>query len=69
MSSKIRINQSTTIHQIITIALMAVSFYAIFFTEIETGYKIMIAVLVFIIIILANIAGQILKLGIPKKRA
>jgi hypothetical protein len=68
MTSKTRLNQSTALHQIITIALMAVSFYAIFFSEIESGYKITIAILVFTIIILANIANQILKYGIPKNR-
>jgi hypothetical protein len=68
MTSKTGLKQSTAIHQLFTIALMAVSFYAIFFSEIEAGYKITIAALVFAIIILANIANQILKYRIPKKR-
>lgn len=69
MTTKIGIKQSTAIHQIFTIALMVISFYAIFLSEIETVYKIMIASLVFIIIILTNIANQILKLGMAKKNS
>jgi len=46
---------------------MLISFFAIFYSDIETGYKIGIAALVFSIIFLASMATQVLKQGIPQK--
>jgi hypothetical protein len=46
---------------------MLISFLAIFYSDIEAGYKIGIAALVFTIIFLANIAAQVLNQGIPQK--
>ena len=48
---------------------MLISFIAIFYSDIDSGYKIGIAALVFGIIFLASMATQILKQGIPKKNA
>ena len=67
MSSRLGQNNSVAFQQILTIALMVISFLAIFNSDIEEGYKIGIAVLVFAIIFLANIATQALKQGIPQK--
>ena len=66
MSSTFGLNKSAAFQQVITIALMLISFLAVFYSDIELGYKIGIAVLAFTIIFLANIATQILK-GIPKR--
>jgi hypothetical protein len=67
MSSRLGLNNSAVFQQILTVVLMLISFLAIFYSDIEAGYKIGIAALVFTIIFLANIAAQILKQGIPQK--
>ena len=67
MSSRLGLNNSAAFQQILTVVLMLISFLAIFYSDIEAGYKIGIAVLVFTIIFLANIAAQVLKQGIPQK--
>jgi hypothetical protein len=67
MSSRLGLNNSAAFQQILTVVLMLISFLAIFYSDIEAGYKIGIAALVFTIIFLANIAAQILKQGIPQK--
>jgi hypothetical protein len=67
MSSRLGLNKSTVFPQIITLALMLVSFLAIFYSDIGAGYKIGIAALVFTIILLASIATQVLKQGLPQK--
>ena len=67
MSSSLGLNNSAVFQQVLTVALMLISFLAIFYSDIDTGYKLGIAVLVFTIIFLANIAAQVLKQGTPKK--
>jgi hypothetical protein len=67
MSSRLGLSNSAAFQQIITIALMMISFLAIFYSDIEDGYKIGIAALAFTIIFLANIATQVLKQGLPQK--
>ena len=67
MSSRLGLNNSAAFQQILTVVLMLISFLAIFYSEIEAGYKIGIAALVFTIIFLANMAAQVLKQGIPQK--
>jgi hypothetical protein len=69
MSSRLGLNKSAVFPQIITIALMLVSFLAIFYSDIGAVYKIGIAALVFIIILLASIATQVLKQGLPQKKS
>ena len=69
MSSRIGLNNSVAFQQMLTIALMLISFLAIFNSDIEAEYKIGIAALVFAIIFLANIATQVLKQGIPQKNS
>jgi len=53
--------------QIFAVVLMFISFLALFYSDIEVEYKIVIGALVFNIIILSNIAAQMLKRGIPQK--
>ena len=67
MSSSLGLNNSAVFQQVLTVALMLISFLAIFYSDIEAGYKIGIAVLAFGIIFLASIATQILKQGTPQK--
>jgi hypothetical protein len=64
MSSRLGLNSSAGF-QIFAVVLVLISFLAIFYSDIEAGYKIVIAVLVFTVIFLANIAAQVLKQGIP----
>ena len=68
MSLRLGLNSLSGIQEIILVLLMLISFIAIFYSDIESGYKIGIAALVFGIIFLASIATQILKQGISQKR-
>lgn len=67
MSSRIGLNSLSGFQEILVVVLMLISFFAIFYSDIEAGYKIGIAVLAFGIIFLASIATQILKQGTPQK--
>ena len=67
MSSRIGLNNLSGLQEIFIVVIMLISFFAIFYSDIETGYKIGIAVLVFGIVFLASFAAQILKQGIPQK--
>lgn len=69
MSSRLGLNGLSGVQEIFLVLLMLISFVAIFYSDIDTGYKIGIAALVFGIIFLASIATQILKQGIPEKNA
>jgi hypothetical protein len=52
---------SNVVQEVLTLALMLVFVLAVFYSDIEFAYKIGITVLVFSIIFLAGIAGQVLK--------
>ena len=67
MSSRIGLNNLSGLQEIFIVVIMLISFFAIFYSDIETGYKIGIAVLVVGIVFLASFAAQILKQGIPQK--
>ena len=69
MSSRMGLNGLSGIEEIFLVLLMLISFVAIFYSDIDSGYKIGIAALVFGIIFLASMATQILKQGMPKKNA
>ena len=69
MSSRIGLNSLSGFQEIFVVLLMLISFVAIFYSDIEAGYKIGIAALVFGIIFLASIATQVLKQGIPQKES
>ncbi len=66
MSSRLGLNSSAGF-QVFAVVLMFISFLAIFYSDIEVEYKIVIGALVFTIIFLVNIAAQALKQGIPQK--
>ena len=67
MSSRLGLSNLSGFQEILVVVLMMISFFAIFYSEIETGYKIGIAILVFSIIFLASMATQVIKQGMPKK--
>lgn len=67
MSSRMGLNSLSGVQEVFLVLLMLISFIAIFYSDIDTGYKIGIAALVFGIVFLASMATQILKQGIPKK--
>ena len=67
MSSRLGLSNLSGFQEILVVFLMLISFFAIFYSDIEAGYKIGIAVLVFSIIFLASMATQVLKQGIPQK--
>ena len=67
MSSRIGLNNLSGFQEIFIVALLLISFLAIFYSDIEAAYKIGIAVLVAGIVFLASFATQILKQSIPQK--
>jgi hypothetical protein len=69
MSSRIGLNSLSGVQEVLLVLLMLISFIAIFYSDIDAGYKIGIAALVFGIIFLASMATQILKQGIPQKKS
>ena len=57
MSSRLGLNSLSGVQEILVVILMLISFAAIFYSDIEAGYKIGIAALVFgIILFSANIS-------------
>jgi len=67
MSSRLGLSNLSGFQEILVVVLMLISFFAIFYSDIEAGYKIGIAALVFSIIFLASMATQVLKQGMPQK--
>ncbi len=67
MSSRLGLSNLSGFQEILVVFLMLISFFAIFYSDIEAGYKIGIAALVFSIIFLASMATQVLKQGMPQK--
>jgi len=65
MSFKLGVNR---VQEILVLALMLVFVFAVFYSDIELMYKIGIAVLVFSIILLTGVAGQVLKQEEEKRR-
>ncbi|HUU88089.1 MAG TPA: hypothetical protein VMX17_10095 [Candidatus Glassbacteria bacterium] len=68
MSSRLGLSNLSGFQEILVVVLMLISFFAIFYSDIEAGYKIGIAALVFSIIFLASMATQVLKQGMPQKK-
>ena len=54
--------------EVLVLALMLVFVFAVLYSDIELTYKIGIAVLVFSIIFLISVAGQVLKQEEEKRR-
>jgi protein-S-isoprenylcysteine O-methyltransferase Ste14 len=65
MSFKLGLNR---VQEILVLALMLVFVFAVFYSDIEFTYKIGITVLVFSIIFLAGVAGQVLKQAEEKRQ-
>ena len=56
------------VQEVLVLALMLVFVFAVFYSDIEFMYKIGITVLVFSIVFLAGVAGQVLKQEEEKRR-
>jgi UPF0716 family protein affecting phage T7 exclusion len=65
MSFKLGLNR---VQEVLVLALMLVFVFAVLYSNIELTYKIGIAVLVFSIIFLTSVAGQVLKQEEEKRR-
>ena len=67
MSLRLGLGNLSTVQEILVLALMLVSVFALFFSDIDFTYKIGIAVLAFSIIFLTSLASQLLEQGKEKK--
>ncbi len=61
MSLRTGLGNLSGVQEVLVLALMLVSVFALFFSDIELAYKIGIAVLAFSIIFLTSLASQLLK--------
>jgi len=61
MSLRLGLGKLSSIQEILVLALMLVSVFALFFSDIEFMYKIGIAALSFSVIFLTSLASQLLK--------
>ena len=60
MSLRLGLGNLSRVQEVLVLALMLVSVFALFFSEIELTYKIGIAALAFSVIFLATLANQLL---------
>ncbi len=67
MSLRLGLGNMSAVQEVFVLALMLVSIFAIFFTDLELAYKIGIATLVFSLIFLTSLATQLLKEGKDSK--
>jgi len=68
MSLRLGLGNMSAVQEVFVLALMLVSIFAIFFTDLELAYKIGIATLVFSLIFLTSLATQLLKEGKENKQ-
>ncbi|TRO54774.1 hypothetical protein E2P63_00655 [Candidatus Bathyarchaeota archaeon] len=68
MSFRLGLGDISGIQEVLVLALMIVSIFALFFSDLELVYKIGIAALVFSLIFLTSLAGQLLKQEEPKSK-
>jgi len=61
MSLRLGLGNLSTVQEVLVLALMLVSVFALFSSDIEFTYKIGIAVLAFSLIFLTSLANQLLK--------
>ena len=61
MSSRLGLKNLSVVQELLVLALMIVSVFAIFYSDIELAYKIGIAALAFSVIFLTTLASQVLK--------
>jgi hypothetical protein len=60
MSLRLGLGNLSGVQEVLVLALMLVSLFALFFSDIELAYKIGIAVLAFSVIFLTSLANQLL---------
>jgi hypothetical protein len=68
MSLRLGLGNMSSVQEVLVLALMLVSIFALFFSDLELAYKIGIAALVFAVIFLTSLASQLLKEGEEKKQ-
>jgi hypothetical protein len=61
MSLRLGLGNMSAVQEILVLALMLVSLFALFFSDIELPYKIGIAALAFSLVFLTSLASQMLK--------
>ena len=61
MSLRLGLGNMSAVQEILVLALMLVSLFALFFSDIELAYKIGIAALAFSLVFLISLASQLLK--------
>ncbi len=61
MSLRLGLGKMSAVQEVFILALMLVSIFALFFSDLELAYKIGIAALVFSLIFLTSLATQLLK--------
>ena len=61
MSLRLGLGNMSTVQEILVLALMLVSLFALFFSDIELAYKIGIGALAFSLVFLTSLASQLLK--------
>ena len=61
MSLRLGLGNLSTVQEVLVLALMLVSVFALFFSDIEFTYKVGIAALAFSLIFLTSLASQVLK--------
>jgi hypothetical protein len=61
MSLRTGLGNLSNVQEVLLLALMLVSVFALFFSDIDLTYKIGIAALAFSVIFLTSLAGQLLK--------
>jgi hypothetical protein len=64
----LRLGNLSGVQEVLVLALMLVSVFALFFSDIDVTYKIGIAALAFSVIFLTTLASQLLEQGKEKKR-
>jgi hypothetical protein len=69
MSSRLGLKSLSGVQEILVLALMLVSVFAIFYSDMELTYKIGIAALAFSIIFLATLASQVLQQAKENRQA
>jgi hypothetical protein len=61
MSLRLGLGKLSTVQEVLVLALMLVSVFALFFSDIDFTYKLGIAALAFAVIFLTSLASQLLK--------
>jgi len=61
MSLRLGLGKMSAVQEVLVLALMLVSVFALFFSDLELTYKIGIAALAFSLVFLTSLASQLLK--------